>query len=231
MSGHIRAIALTLAALGIPVAVPDQVDAQYWRPYPLIESAASLRVDFQPEDAEVFVDGYYAGRVDEFDGIFQRLRLEPGGHEITVYHEGYRTIRQKLYLRPFGDQTFRGAMERLAPGEVAEPPAVPVDEPPQPAPAGPPERPRGAPERPEAEQAVPVPQGRLLLHLQPADAEVYVDDEPWNAGDQPRVAIELPAGRHTVEIRKAGFVTWREDVLILRNGTLRLSVTLKPGDR
>jgi hypothetical protein len=184
----------------------------------------------------VFVDGYYAGRVDEFDGIFQRLHLDPGGHEITIYHEGYRTVRQRLYLRPFGDQTFRGDLERLAPGEVAEPPAMPVDEPAPPDPAAPsePGQRRLGPERPEADPAAPDPvaQGRLLLRVQPADAEVYIDEEPWNApSDRERIAIALPAGRHTVEIRKSGFVTWREDVLILRNGTLRVSVTLKPGGR
>ena len=59
----------------------------------------------KPSDAEVYVDGYYAGIVDDFDGTFQRLRVEPGEHEIEVYQEGFRTFRQKVYLTP--DNTFR----------------------------------------------------------------------------------------------------------------------------
>ena len=35
--------------------------------------------------------------VDDYDGVFQRLQLVPGHHEIVVYHQGYRTLRQNLY--------------------------------------------------------------------------------------------------------------------------------------
>ena len=60
----------------------------------------SLKLKVKPRDAEVFVDGYFAGTVDEFDGAFQRLHVVPGQHEIVVYLEGYRSIREKLYLGP-----------------------------------------------------------------------------------------------------------------------------------
>ena len=43
----------------------------------------SVRVLVRPEKARVYVDGYYAGVVDDYDGVFQRLRVEPGPHEIT----------------------------------------------------------------------------------------------------------------------------------------------------
>jgi hypothetical protein len=238
---HTHMLVASLGALTLLALWPAATEAQYRRPYPrpyygypLVESASSLRVDFEPEDAEVFVDGYYAGRVDEFDGIFQRLRLEPGGHEITIFHEGYRTVRERLYLRPFGDQTFRGDMERLAPGDVAEPPAPPVADPEPPDPMGPPDPGRRGVDRqrPDRERAPPVRQGTLRLRLQPADAAVSIDDEPWSApAGQQRIAIELPEGRHTLEVSKAGYVTYREDVLILHEGTLRLDVALKPASR
>jgi hypothetical protein len=51
-----------------------------------------------PRDAEVYVDGYYAGNVDDYDGSFQRLRVEPGEHEIAIFRDGYRAFRQKVYL-------------------------------------------------------------------------------------------------------------------------------------
>jgi hypothetical protein len=88
---------------------------------------SALRIDVTPRDAEVFVDGYAAGIVDEFDGIFQRLRLEPGGHDITLYLPGYRTVTESLYLRPDGSHRIRLTMERLRPGETSEPPPAPSE--------------------------------------------------------------------------------------------------------
>ena len=44
----------------------------------------SVRITDAPRDAEVYVDGYYAGIVDNFDGVFQRLNLTPGPHRVEV---------------------------------------------------------------------------------------------------------------------------------------------------
>jgi hypothetical protein len=49
----------------------------------------SLRIVDAPRDAQVFVDGYYAGIVDDYDGVFQRLNLEPGPHRIEIHLPGY----------------------------------------------------------------------------------------------------------------------------------------------
>ena len=62
----------------------------------------SVRVLVRPEKARVYVDGYYAGVVDDYDGIFQRLRVQPGPHDITLRLEGYRTQHFEVYV-PFGD--------------------------------------------------------------------------------------------------------------------------------
>ena len=42
------------------------------------DPSASLRLQVEPKETEVFIDGYFAGTVDDFDGFFQRLHLEPG---------------------------------------------------------------------------------------------------------------------------------------------------------
>jgi hypothetical protein len=44
----------------------------------------SLRLKIKPNNAEVYVDGYYVGLVDEFDGLFQRLHIESGAHRVEV---------------------------------------------------------------------------------------------------------------------------------------------------
>jgi hypothetical protein len=89
-------------------------------------STLSVRLEVTPRDAEVYVDGYYAGTVDDFDGTFQRLRVEPGQHDLEIYKDGFRPLRQKAYLS--ADNTFRikQALQPLAAGEQMEPRPQPV---------------------------------------------------------------------------------------------------------
>jgi hypothetical protein len=47
-----------------------------------------IRIQGAPRNAEVYVDGGYAGIVDDYDGAFQRLDLEPGSHEIEIRTAG-----------------------------------------------------------------------------------------------------------------------------------------------
>ena len=93
------------------------------RPY------ADVRTEVAPKLAQVFVDGFYAGVASDFDGVFKRLHLTPGGHAITLYLEGYRTVTQDVYVRP--DSTFKlnDTMERLSAGQTSEPPPLPVTRP------------------------------------------------------------------------------------------------------
>jgi hypothetical protein len=58
----------------------------------------SLRLKIKPRDAEVYVDGYYVGVVDSFDGVFQRLRLEEGPHRIEIRHPEYRSIVREVLI-------------------------------------------------------------------------------------------------------------------------------------
>ena len=62
--------------------------------------SGSVRVLVDPSEARVYVDGYYAGTVDDFDGLFQRLNVSPGRHEIALKLEGYKTHRVKVYVAP-----------------------------------------------------------------------------------------------------------------------------------
>jgi hypothetical protein len=86
---------------------------------------ADARLQVTPREAEVYVDGYRAGRVDDFDGAFQRLHVDPGPHEITIVHPGYRTIRERVYLAEGSTFKIKQSMAPLAPGERSEPPPPP----------------------------------------------------------------------------------------------------------
>jgi hypothetical protein len=59
-----------------------------------------VRLQMRPRDAEVLVDGYYAGRVDDFDGVFQSIRLAPGGHKIEVRMPGFETRVFDVHVQP-----------------------------------------------------------------------------------------------------------------------------------
>ena len=50
----------------------------------------SLRLRMKPREAHVYVNGYFSGVVDDFDGLYQRLRLKAGGHRIEVRADGYQ---------------------------------------------------------------------------------------------------------------------------------------------
>jgi len=61
---------------------------------------AALRILVDPVETEVYVDGYYAGVADDFDGIFQRLYVAPGLHQITLRLDGFVTWTGEVFAAP-----------------------------------------------------------------------------------------------------------------------------------
>ncbi len=96
----------------------------YW-PYVDSSTEGSLKTEITPKDAAVYVDGYYAGVADDFDGAFRRLHATPGGHTITFHLEGYQTVTRNVYVRPDSTLKLKATMEKLAPGDVSEPVQAP----------------------------------------------------------------------------------------------------------
>ena len=203
--------------------------------YPLDVLTASLRLEVKPRNAEVYVDGYRAGTVDNFDGVFQRLRLRPGEHSVVLYLDGFRKVEQQLYVGHGADQSVKLEMEKLGAGEEAGP--RPVPPPPderaeqqarEPRPEDP-RRGRGGPPPDITVEQDPGPRsfGVIALNVQPGDAEILIDGAPWTipAGEA-RLNVQLPAGRHKVEIRKAGFATYTEEVAVQAGRRLALNVSL-----
>jgi hypothetical protein len=221
----------------------------YWNDYG--SGGASLKVQVEPKTAEVYVDGHLAGIVDQFDGMFQSLSVEPGGHEITVYQDGYRGLRQELYLSAGSTYRIKGALEKLAAGDPSEPrPTVAPELPAQQAPASPqyrgfpppdvrafpPEAPSFPPQGPPADRQAPDPYppvagdakfGQVAIRVQPGDAEVQIDGEAWRSpAGADRLVVHLSAGTHRVEIRKDGYDPFVTAVEIRRGETTVLNVSL-----
>jgi len=211
--------------------------------YGYYDSSADLRIQVTPRQAEVYVDGYLVGTVDHFDGTFQRLRVPLGEHEVTIYAPGYKSITERMFFRPFESYHIKDTMQPLPAGDTGEPRPAPSER----APAqGPAER-RGAPmSRPgdrvpddrtpddRAPGRVQIDRGgdrfgSVAVRVQPADAEVLIDGERWEAtGD--RILIQLGEGTHRVEIRKAGFKTYSSTVRVRGGETVALNVSLSPGE-
>lgn len=214
------------------------------------ESAVgSVRVQVKPKKAEVYVDGYYVGVVDDFDGMFQRLHLLAGEHEIVIYLEGYKSIRQKLYLTPGGTFNIKDTMQPLGAGEAQEArpkPASPPAKTPRPGapPAAPPAGQAPEPMPPAAQPApqppVPMPPagagqvevaagyGMIAIRVQPADAEVLIDGEAWQGPEGPGpLTVQVAAGRHQIEVRKDGYETFSTSVEVRDGEVTPLNVSIR----
>ncbi len=71
-----------------------------------------VRLQVKPRDAAVYVDGYYAGVVDNFDGVFQRLTLEAGPHRIEIEAPGLEPRSFDVRVDPYHDIDLRADLQR-----------------------------------------------------------------------------------------------------------------------
>src|SRR5262249_46504202 len=222
-------------------------------PGPYLAPDSSVKLEVKPNNAEVYVDGYYAGIVDDFDGTFQRLHVPPGEHELELYLDGYQPAKQKLRLSVDKTVKVKYTLQKLAAGEQAEPrptppnpppgaqnapPTAPEGAPPAQQPPGypPPEPPRGPSGRRPMPPPPPAPPrggqpeayGSLAIRVQPADAEISIDGEVWRTpGGQERFVVDVSEGSHTVEIRKSGYRTYVTQIDVRRGATTPLNVSLR----
>ena len=208
----------------------------YYPPYSYYDGAGAVRLRIEPAQTRVFVDGYYAGIVDDFDGRFQRLRLAPGRHEITLKLDGYRTYRVRVYTP--ADRTV-AVHHGMAAGDAEDEfedlvggahhsshaDAAPGE--------GRGERDSGdgaleddrlGPEGPHASRGAA---GELRMIVHPADASVYVDGEFRGSGRDAR-RLGLVAGPHRVEVVRPGFAPVDRQVEIEAGRQLELRVELSP---
>jgi hypothetical protein len=227
-------------------------DGGYYRPYyagsPYYQGPYGYRYDLSgnvrtqvaPRQTEVFIDGYYAGTADDFDGVFQRLHIEPGEHDVELYLPGHHPYQQRVYVQPGRTFSIRHTMQPLAAGEPepARPNGAPLPPPggrdPGVASRQPPGDPRGAgPDPRNTDPGARVPSaaaqgfGQLSLRVQPGDAEVFIDGEKWEgATAADRLDVQLGAGVHRLEIRKDGYRSYFTDVTIGNGQTRTLNVAL-----
>ena len=67
---------------------------------PTKDATGELRIAATPSRAVVFVDGQYAGHVDEFNGVGKAMLLTPGQHRLRIALPGYLPFDTMVDLRP-----------------------------------------------------------------------------------------------------------------------------------
>ena len=259
---------VTAIRTGAPTAgaIPITYGGGYWGGYygggyDASDYQGAARLEVKPRSTEVFVDGYYAGVVDNFDGFSQRLRLEPGEHEVTLFLEGHRPLTRRMLFTAGQTLKVEHEMEPLGAGEPPPQRPVPTAKPPAPARTryGQPGMPRqvsGQPgdpidvdpaapgnrdvdiavieppeSRPRTERPVPPdeprgPSGTLSIRVQPDDAEVVIDGEPWARSGGERLVVALAPGVHRLEVRRSGHETYVGLVRIRQGVATTLNVAL-----
>ena len=169
----------------------------------------SVRLKVKPRHAEVLVDGYYVGTVDDFDGTFQSLKLEPGPASIEVRAPGFEALRFDVRVLPGRKITYEENMRAGDPGQAPTPARRPpargpdqgvVEGRPVPrdrnAEAGPP---AGYDRQPRAF-------GGVRLRVEPRNAQVFVDGyfvgtvDDFDSGR----GLPLESGPQSIEIRAPG---------------------------
>ena len=92
---------------------PLPLDQPYDQPYDQ-ELIGGVQLDVQPWRAEVYVDGAYAGVVENFRGYYQHLDLVAGPHMISIFAPGYNPLFFEVVVSPRQTTTFRGTLTRTS---------------------------------------------------------------------------------------------------------------------
>lgn len=81
-----------------------------------VRPVGGVQLDLQPRRAQVFVDGAYAGLVDDFRGYYQHLALPAGLHRIEVLTAGYMPLIFDVTVVPDRTITYRSSLEEAPHG-------------------------------------------------------------------------------------------------------------------
>ena len=198
-----------------------------------LPTRAPLRVLVEPSETRVYVDGYYAGVADDFDGIFQRLNLSPGpprhlAQARRLPHAELQGLRART-TRPLKlhHDMVQGAADGRERADVGRPEDVADARPRAAATSRRPRERRRRPRRrgrrgrrtttPAPAQRRAASAGTLRLNVRPADASVYVDGAFRGTGRSCARCACRP-GRHRIEVVRPGYRTLERDVDVPSDG-------------
>ncbi len=70
-----------------------------------------MRLKIKPRDAKVYIDGYFVGVVDSFDGVFQKLGVDSGGHRVEIRADGHEPLQFEVLITPGETVTYKGELK------------------------------------------------------------------------------------------------------------------------
>jgi hypothetical protein len=74
-----------------------------------------LRFETEPGTAQIYVDGYYMGIVEDYGLRGRILELAAGSHHIELRAPGYTVLAFDISIMPNQTSRFRGDLQLLAP--------------------------------------------------------------------------------------------------------------------
>jgi hypothetical protein len=107
MSGLLLMLSGGTDALGGSMRQPTNPAARPGQPRPF----GGVQLDLEPRRAQVFVDGAYAGVVDDFRGYYRHLALPAGPHLIEVITSGYMPLTFETMVVPDRTITYRWSLQ------------------------------------------------------------------------------------------------------------------------
>jgi PEGA domain len=202
----------------------------------------SLRLLVDPESTRVYVDGYYSGVVDDYNGLFQRLYLPMGKHVIVLRLDGYESQSLKVYVSPGETLKIHYTMERGSgdspkelvfgdPGVEKYPPRLRDEDADDDRTVDDSDDGDRADDAPPAHMSMSQPDrgqsmATLRLGITPDDASVYVDGRFYGTAREAR-RVEVAPGQHKIEAVRPGYRTFEKDVEVAADGTTSLDVALE----
>jgi hypothetical protein len=112
---------------GVPQVPAEVAPASVPAPAP----KGSLLLHVQPAGAQVFVDGYYAGTADDFDGNPGALVLDTGAHIIELDDPSYQTVRFDVRIDANQSIVYRRELTPVTP-TITAPSTAPTNSTPTP---------------------------------------------------------------------------------------------------
>ena len=94
---------------GYPVPVPGCVTAEEGT-----DATGAVRLDIPQKDAAVYIDGFYVGRVEDFDDATKQLTLRPGPHHLELRATGYQALTFDVNIKAGDTITYRTPMQPLS---------------------------------------------------------------------------------------------------------------------
>ena len=72
----------------------------------------AITFEMTPQNADVYVDGNYAGHVGDFDPTRQPMTLAVGTHHIEIVAPGFQTLSFDVGVQPGQVIPYRGALQQ-----------------------------------------------------------------------------------------------------------------------